>query len=211
MWVETLMDEEQTADFESACVAAGARFIGGMLACTGMAEHELTGADTYYGLTPSDTRKTTADLMTMGWFTGLVPITVPIAGRSFAESAVAAQKSFDAGHQLVDVPFYRVLELRPELDWPRPNFQVINFLDAGAAPLSVLLTTELESMRIGMFSDGVYSYQMTVFLVRLKDRTAVSVVYPNNPEAQESVGRYVKVLKSTCARVLENLSAGSCR
>lgn len=66
-------------------------------------------------------------------------------------------------------------------------------------------------MRIGMFSDGVYSYQMTVFLVRLKDRTAVSVVYPNNPEAQESVGRYVKVLKSTCARVLENLSAGSRR
>ena len=211
VWVETIMDEDQTSAFEAMCVDAGARFIGGMLACIGLVEHELTGAETYYGLTPSDTRKTTADLMTMGWFTGLIPITVPISDRSFAEAAAAAQESFDAGRQLVDVPFYRVLELRDELTWPRPNFQVINFLDAGAAPLSVLLTTELESMRIGMFSDGVYSYQMTVFLVRLKDRTAVSVVYPNNPEAHESVGRYVKVLKSTCARVLENLGAGSRR
>ena len=48
-----LMDEQQTARFESACIAAGARFSGGVFACAALAEHELTGAETYYGITPS--------------------------------------------------------------------------------------------------------------------------------------------------------------
>ena len=79
----SMMDEEQTANFESVCVSAGSRFIGGVFACSAMVERELTGAATYYGLTPKDTRRSTADAMTQGWFTGLIPVTVPIAGRSF--------------------------------------------------------------------------------------------------------------------------------
>ncbi len=79
----TLMDEQQTQRFESACTAAGARFIGGMFACIAIAVHELTGAETYFGLTPKDTRSTEADFATQGWFTGLIPITVPVAGSSF--------------------------------------------------------------------------------------------------------------------------------
>ena len=75
----TMLDEQQTSRFESACTAAGARFIGGVLACSALAEHELTGTQTYHGLTPSDTRRTEIDAMTQGWFTGLIPITVPIA------------------------------------------------------------------------------------------------------------------------------------
>ena len=54
----SMLDEQQTARFESACTAAGARFIGGVMACFGLAEHELTGVQTYYGLTPIDTRRT---------------------------------------------------------------------------------------------------------------------------------------------------------
>ena len=66
-------------------VAAGpigefvSRFVGGLFACMAQVEHELTGAATYYGLTPRDTRRTSDNFMTQGWFTGLVPITVPIA------------------------------------------------------------------------------------------------------------------------------------
>ncbi|MGH3563086.1 MAG: condensation domain-containing protein, partial [Mycobacterium sp.] len=89
----TMLDEQQAARFESACRAVGARFIGGVLACFGLVEHELTGAETYYGLTPWDTRRTPTDAMTQGWFTGLIPITVPIADSSFGEAARAAQLS----------------------------------------------------------------------------------------------------------------------
>lgn len=200
----TMLDEQQTARFESTCTASGARFIGGVLACCGLAEHELTGTDTYYGLTPRDTRKTPTDAMTQGWFTGLIPITVPIAGLSFGDAARSAQVSFDTGVNLAEVPYDRVVELADTLERPRPNFPVINFLDAGTAPLSVLLTAELDGLNIGVFSDNRYSYQMSIYVIRVEQETAVTVMFPDNPEAQESVARYLATLKSVFERVAES-------
>ena len=81
------MDAAQTERFEAACTAAGARFVGGLFACLGLVEHEFTGALTYYGLTPRDSRTAGDNFMTQGWFTGLIPITVPIAATSFSEAA----------------------------------------------------------------------------------------------------------------------------
>lgn len=200
----TMMGEQQTARFESACTAAGARFIGGVMACCALAEHELTGADTYFGLTPSDTRSTPEDALTQGWFTGLVPITVPIAGSSFGEAARAAQVCFDTGLGMAEVPYDRVRELSPQLLPPRPNFPVVNFLDAGTAPLSVLLTAQLDDLNIGVYSDGRYSYQMSIYVLRVHDETAVAVMYPDNPEARESVATYLATLKSVFERVAES-------
>ena len=200
----TMLDEQQTARFESACTAAGARFIGGVLACCGLAEHELTGARTYYGLTPRDTRRTPTDAMTQGWFTGLIPITVPIVGSSFGDAARAAQLSFDTGVHLAEVPYDRVVELSSTVRKPGPNFPVINFLDAGTAPLSVLLTAELDGLNIGVYSDGRYSYQMSIYVIRVEQQTAVTVMFPDNPDAQESVARYLVALKSVFERVADS-------
>ncbi len=61
---EMILDADQTARFEAACTAAGVRFVGGLYACTAMVEHELTGATTYYGLTPRDTRRTSDNFTT---------------------------------------------------------------------------------------------------------------------------------------------------
>ena len=97
MTSEVLMDAAQTERFESACTAAGARFVGGLFACLGLVEHEFTGALTYYGLTPRDSRTASDNFMTQGWFTGLIPITVPIAATSFSEAAWAAQALFRFG------------------------------------------------------------------------------------------------------------------
>ncbi len=199
----SMMDEEQTANFESVCVAAGARFIGGVFACSAIVEHELTGASTYYGLTPKDTRRGPADAMTQGWFTGLIPVTVPIAGRSFGEAARTAQVSFDSSRDLAAVPYDRVLELAPNLSRPRPNFPVVNFLDAGTAPLSVLLTAELGDLNVGVYGDGRYSYQLSIYVIRVEKETAVTVMYPDNPIARESVERYLDALKTVFARIAE--------
>jgi hypothetical protein len=200
----TMMDEQQQARFESACTAAGARFIGGVLACSALAEHELTGAQTYHGLTPSDTRRTPADAMTQGWFTGLVPITVPIAGSAFGDAARAAQVSFDSGRTMAEVPYDRVRELVSTLNKPRPNFPVVNFLDAGSAPLSALLTAELDDLNIRISSDGRYSYQLSIYVFRVEKETAVAVMLPDNPIARESVDRYLAALKSVFERVAES-------
>jgi hypothetical protein len=200
----TMMDAEQTHRFELACTAGGARFIGGVLACSGLAEYELVGAETYYGLTPSDTRRTPTDALTQGWFTGLVPITVPIAGSTFGDAAKTAQVAFDEGLSLAEVPYDRVLELAPALVKPRPNFPVVNFLDAGTAPLSVLLTADLDDLNIGIYSDGRYSYQLCIYVMRVAEQTAVAVMFPDNPIAQESVAVYLAALKSVFERVAEN-------
>lgn len=200
---ELLMDAAQTERFESACTAAGVRFVGGLFACIALVEHEFTGALTYYGLTPRDTRRTTDSFMTQGWFTGLVPITVPIAAASFSDAAWAAQASFDSGLQLAKVPYYRVLELASWLSWPRPNFPVSNFLHGGAAPLNaVLAATDLGyANNIGIYSDGRYSYQLTVYVIRCEEGTAMAMMFPDNPVAQKSVARYMDAMRSVCVRV----------
>jgi hypothetical protein len=94
--VRQLLGPEQTARFEAVCRQAGVRFSGGLFACMALTLYELSGAETYYGLTPVDKRTNPADFMTMGWFTGVVPFTVPVDPNSFEATARAAQASFDA-------------------------------------------------------------------------------------------------------------------
>jgi hypothetical protein len=203
---ELLMDAEQTERFESACTAAGARFVGGLFACLALVEHEFTGALTYYGLTPRDSRTAADNFMTQGWFTGLIPITVPIAAASFGDAAWAAQTSFDSGLDMAKVPFYRVLELAPWLSWPRPNFPVSNFLHGGAAPLNAILAAADMGLanNIGIYPDGRYSYQLTIYVFRYGEGTVMAIMYPDNPVALKSVTRYMEAMKSVCVRVADS-------
>src|SRR5208283_5057295 len=140
------MDEQQTERFEAACVAAGARFSGGVFGCAALTQRQLTGAERFSVVTTTDTRRTPTELMTTGWFTGLVPITVTIAAGLFEDAARSAQTSFDSGIELATVPFDRVLELAPPqvgLGRPRPGNFVMSFLDASIAPLSSVANSDL--------------------------------------------------------------------
>jgi hypothetical protein len=201
----SMLDEQQTARFESACLAAGARFVGGVMACFGLAEYELTGSQTYYGLTPIDTRRGEVDAVTQGWFTGLIPVTVPIAGSTFGDAARAAQVSFDTNMAagLAHVSYDRLSELEPTLNRPRHNFPVVNFLDAGTPPLSAMLTADLDELNIGIFSDNRYSYQLCIYALRVEKETAVAVMFPDNPIAQESIAKYLAAVKTVFERVAE--------
>ena len=203
---ELLMDPAQTERFESACTAAGARFVGGLFACLALVEHEFTGALTYYGLTPRDSRTAADNFMTQGWFTGLIPITVPIAAASFNDAAWAAQSSFDSGLHMARVPYYRVLELAPWLKWPEPNFPVSNFLHGGAAPLNAILAAGDLGLadNIGIYPDGRFSYQLTIYVFRYREGTVMAIMYPDNPVALKSVTRYMEAMKSVCVRVADS-------
>ena len=206
MTSEILMDTAQTERFESACTAAGARFVGGLFACLAQVEHEFTGALTYYGLTPRDSRTATDNFMTQGWFTGLIPITVPIGAASFGDAAWAAQASFDSGLNMAKVPYYRVLELVPSLKWPQPNFPVSNFLHGGAAPLNAILAAADLGLanNIGIYPDGRYSYQLTIYIFRYGEGTVMAIMHPDNPVAKKSVARYMKATKSVSVQVADS-------
>lgn len=197
-----LLDERQTARFESACLAAGARFSGGVFACAALVEHELTGAATYHGIIPVDTRSNEAEFMTTGWFVGFAPVTAPAAG-SFADTARAAQTSFDAGKDLSIVPIERVIELAPWLRMPRRGAPLLFFLDAGVPPLSALVNSHLEGVNARLYHDGRIPSQVAIRVNRLENETQMIVLFPNNPTARESVTRFVAAVKSVYSRVAD--------
>ncbi len=194
-----LLDRRQTERMEDICVAAGGRFIGGLFALVAHALHQLTGLETYHGLTPIDTR-TPEELATQGWFTGLIPVTVPAAGASLRESIQAAQRDFDAGRPLAMVPFERVVELVPGLSSPQPLFPMLNFFDASSGPMAPLLTSLEDDVKIATLSDGRVTYPASTLVGRF-DETFATVVFPKNPVARDSVEKYVAALKDVCEQV----------
>jgi hypothetical protein len=173
-----------------------------VFACAALAEHELTGAETYYGIIATDTRSTPADFVTAGWYTGFLPITVPVAA-TFGDTARAAQASFDSGKDLANVPWGRVLELAPWLRRPQRRVPLLFFLDAGVPPLSALVNSHLEGLNARICHDGGIPAQFDIRVNRFENETHVIVLFPNNPIARESVSRYISALKSIYVRVAE--------
>ncbi|MCV7322831.1 condensation domain-containing protein [Mycolicibacterium confluentis] len=206
MTTEVLMEPAQTERFEQACTGAGARFVGGLFACLAQVEHELTGALTYYGLTPRDSRNATDNFMTQGWFTGLIPITIPIGAASFGEAAWSAQTSFDSSLNMAKVPYYRALELAPWLNWPQPNFPVSNFFHGGAAPLNAVLAAAEMGLadNIGIYPDGRFSCQLTIYIFRYGEGTTMAIMHPDNEVARKSAARYMAAMKAVSVQVADS-------
>ncbi|KBZ68172.1 hypothetical protein K875_00718 [Mycobacterium [tuberculosis] TKK-01-0051] len=196
-----LLDGAETESFDAACRAAGARFIGGVLACTALADHELTGNETYHGFTAKDTRMPGVDSMTVGWFASLIPVTVMTGGASFREAAPAAQKSFDAAKGLADVPFERLLELATPDDLgiklPTQLPMMLSFLDFRKIPLAGLWA----ETNFGTYGDNLSAGGINMWINRHAEKTTVTISYPDNEIARESVHRYIATLTEVCAGV----------
>ncbi len=77
------MDEQQIVAFASTCLSTNTQFCGGVFTISAVAEQKTTGAETYYTITPSDTRRNLAYFTTTRWLTGFVPIKIPATGSSF--------------------------------------------------------------------------------------------------------------------------------
>lgn len=207
--VERLMDQRQTAAFESLCIKAGARFSGGLFACVALAQYELTGAKTYYGLTPTDKRRSLAEFSTMGWFTGVIPFTVPVNPASFEETARAAQASFDSNLDLADVPYNDVLELAPWLRQWGPNCTMVNYMDTGLPPFSATVASHMKDANIRIFCDPRDPAHLYISVIRIFDEVSIWVNFQNNPVARDSVTRFLSTMKSVFSRVADGRYTGA--
>ena len=207
LMVEPLMDPRQTAQFECRCMDAGARFSGGLFACAALAQYELTGAEVYCGVAPTDKRKTPAEFMTMGWFTGVIPFTVPVNPTSFDETAKAAQASLDANIDLAKVPFEHVLELAPWLKRFGPNYAMLNYMDTGLPPLSAVAASQLQGANASGYCDPRSPAYLYISVIRLFDEVSIMVNFQDNPVARDSVSRYMSAMKSVFNRVAEGRDA----
>lgn len=204
-----LMDKAQAKRFEAICRQAGARFSGGVFACVALAECELTGSGTYFGLTPFDTRRTAADYLTVGWFASFVPLVVPAAGVSFAEAARAAQRSFDAAKNLGEVPLYHVLDMpAPEsgpIKLPDRPVPMVSYIDVRRIPLS----SQWGELNAGIYGDCRLAEGVCMWVNRFEEETTLAVQYPDNPIARESIARYAEIIQRVFAGVLHyGLAAG---
>jgi len=207
--VDRLMDQQQTAEFESRCIAAGARVSGGLFACLALAQHELTGATTYYGLAPTDKRRSLAEFSTMGWFTGVVPFTVPVNPTSFEETARAAQASFDANMDLANVSFNEILKLAPWLKAWGPNCTMVNYMDAGLPPFSATVTSHMKDANVSIYCDPRDPAHLYFSVIRLFDEVSMWVNLPKNAIAKDSVLRYVATMKSVLKRAADGRYTGA--
>ncbi|BDX32570.1 acyltransferase [Mycobacterium antarcticum] len=209
-----LMDKPQSDRFEAACTAAGARFIGGVFACAAMAQHAVTGSTDYHVITPTTTRQTPEEFQTTGWFTGVVPVSVSVDPASFAATAKAAQVSFDGRMPLGPIPFDRVLELADEsvgLRKPAPGVPMVSYLDAGLPPLSASIIAEWERMNGKVYSDARSAYQIGIWVNRSERETSVTVAFPNNPIARESIDRYLAAMTAAYLGVAEGVTTAPAR
>jgi hypothetical protein len=199
-----LMNERESQQFNGACAEADARFSGGLLACAAIAVNELTGAETFSLICPTTTRRTAEDYQTTGWFTGVVPITVSVGDGSFYDTARAAQASFDSGAELANVPFDRVLELAtaiPSVRKPRPGVPMLSYLEAGIAPLFPTVISQWTALRGRIYSDVGAANQVGMWVNRLGETTTITVAFPDNPVAHQSIGGYLEMLKTVCSRI----------
>jgi hypothetical protein len=198
-----LLNGIDTEAFDTACRAAGARFIGGVLACAALAERELAGTETYRGFTPYDTRTPGIDTMTVGWFASLFPVTVPTGTGSFPEAARAAQNSFDANKHLAGVPIDRALELATaaqlEIKPPTRPSMMLSFIDFRKIPVSALW----EETNFGTYGDNLSHGEINVWINRHATRTTVTVSFPDNTVARKSVHRYIATLSQVFAEVAQ--------
>ena len=201
-----LMDAHDSDRFEAVCAQAGARFIGGVFACAAMAERELSGVETYNVITPTTTRGTPEEFMTTGWFTGIVPISVAVGDRSFAELARAAQAAFDSGIHLANVPIERVLELGdsvPGIRKPGPGVPMLSYLDIGLPPLNPVVMGQWHAQNGTLYTNLGAANQIGMWVNRRDTGTTITVAYPDNPIARESVQHYIDAMKVVYLRAAE--------
>ena len=201
-----LMDAHDSDRFEAVCSQLGVRFIGGVFACAAMAERELTGLGTYNVITPTTTRSTPAEFMTTGWFTGIVPISLDVGDRTFAELARAAQEAFDAGLHLANIPIERVFELAenaPGISKPGPGVPMLSYLDIGLPPLNPVVMGQWKAQNGTLYTDLGAANQIGMWVNRRDTGTTITVAYPDNADARESVAQYVDLMKMVYLRAAD--------
>jgi Condensation domain len=200
-----LIDEEQGRRFESACRAAGARFSGGVFACAALAERRLTGAATYFGLTPFDNRRDPAYATAVGWLASFVPLAIPTADASFDEVVTSAQTSFDANTALGAVPYYHLLEMPDPLWGPLPipdrPVPMLSYIDIRKLPFS----DYWDDLRIGIWGDNRLPEGVCMWVNRMRDKTQLVVAYPGTSVARKSVMRYVEAMRAEFTRVADGV------
>ncbi len=197
-----VLDAAGADRFEAICRENGARMIGGIIAALAIVDHELAGADAYFGITALSDRALAGGELAQGWFCRFAPVSFEIApAGTFTELVAAAQQGCEIGKSLSDVPVHTVLGA---------------LLASGAQSGDVLITPQLLSYidfrRFPMAGTGVYDRGMQTtgegrtsnasMWINRDDRSVyVGTQTPDTPFAQRQLARYHERLRAVFAAV----------
>jgi hypothetical protein len=118
-----LLDADKAESFSAACRAAGGGFQAGVLACLGIAGHEVSARRAFRALVPFHTRQGAEWTTSLGWYVGVAPVAFPVMGApDFAGLIRTVGAAARAARPLARVPFARVCELLDSN--PQPRFVV---------------------------------------------------------------------------------------
>lgn len=85
---------------------------------------------------------------------------------------------------------------------------MVSYLDAGLPPLSPSVIAQWEGMNGKVFADARAAFQVGMWVNRTERETTVTVAFPDNPTARESINRYLQVMISWYLRVADGGAGG---
>ncbi|MFB8172575.1 condensation domain-containing protein [Kitasatospora purpeofusca] len=193
-----LLDLPQAEAFAAACRRTGASFAAGAIGALALAEHELAGTSHYRRLMVAHTRGERRWHAAQGWFVNLVPVEFPVTDcRSFTATATAAHHALGRAQAMAAVSPARVLELHPAAALALGSTvpPVLSYVDLRHTPGS----RDWTAAGFGVLGSGAPVGGVSVWLWRLWQGLRLTVAYPDNPVARDSVHRYLHQLR----RILE--------
>ncbi|RPA12572.1 condensation domain-containing protein [Gordonia sp. OPL2] len=189
----TVFDEAAAQRFEEVCRASGANVTAGLMAVAALVYLEFTGDSDYLGMTPKSTRQAGPELNSVGWFTSLIPVPLTVdADATFTSVAAAAAQSYDAGKELTDVSFHRVLELvRPEdgiAVQPGWSVPMISYIDVRKLPGVEMF----DAINGCLYGNRGSSEEVFIWINRFQDQTSMTFLYPDTEIGAASVRDYTE-------------------
>lgn len=202
----SILDGDELDSFETACAAAGGKFIDGVYAAVAITDHELGGADDYFGMTVLNTRAVAPKFATaQGWFCSFAPVEFRVAGAdNFSDLLPAAQVGRRRAKELGSVPTAAALA---------------GLAAAGATPQDVVAVPNMlsyidfrwfpgdarpEYQDAALFTGEGRTANASMWINRDRDELYIGSQTPGTPFAQQQIHRYFRHLRGVFRDIARN-------
>ncbi len=201
----SIASPETTAEFAARCRRNEASVTAGVAAVVALAQRTTepaTGVDTAGPcrfVMPMHTRYAPEFARAVGWFVGVVPVSVDLDSDHGDTALVAASDSVRAVAGVESRPWSAIAALLGVVDVPR---FVVSYLDLRHVPDSASWPTwQVQPLRSATHSDT----EVYLWVLRTHEGLFLSARFPGTDAATAAVHRFV----ARCRSVVEDLAAGA--
>ena len=195
--IATLMHEGECINFQLACKRLNSTFMLGLLGCVAHAIHHLSNLNAIHLVTPVTTRSSPVERRTMGWFTGLVPITVNTAAKSLDEIIQSCTQSFSEHKHLATIPLDHVIKLiHHSKPVTRPGYG--GYMFSYSWPIHRALLEELIHNNCQFFLNQGAAQNINIWATRSYQGLSISASHPNSDKALQSINTFSQLMRESC-------------